>query len=148
MTPSALRLKRSAARNISAVYQRGELVPEPRDDAVGWGPRPDEPGVGRSVLAFAMRVRERLDNEESAGGFYATLVDMAPRLAPAVARLRRDHDEIRASLSWLCECARAPSPALPVDVAFAQLAEQLHRHRAREDALVQEMLLTDIGDAD
>ena len=93
-------------------------------------------------------LRAHIAITEGPGGLHRDVVEVAPRLCHAVARLARDHVQISAMLDRLS--SQAGDVATVEDVAEvrnvgAALLERLARHRRRGADLVFEAYATDIG---
>ena len=105
--------------------------------------------LGTLTSAFERHVAET----ESPDGFLQQLTTEAPRLDPAVSRLRRDHARIKLLIQTLRTGAREaaagghPSPT-DLRTAALELLGQLARHRQRGADLIYEAYLVDIGTGD
>jgi Hemerythrin HHE cation binding domain len=115
------------------------------------------PAPGR-MEAWAQRVRdalgelsddfrEHIDTTEGPDGLYHGVLAAAPRLSNAVARLTREHSQIRVLIDDLVACVSEPAmdDADQVRDLGTALLARLVRHRQRGSDLVYEAYEADIG---
>jgi len=115
-------------------------------------PAPGRPGawaqrVHIAAVELSADFREHVDITEGQSGLYRSLLTTAPRLSNAVARLTREHAQIRDLVDDLLVRASGPdvNDVDPVrDVGMALLG-RLVRHRQRGSDLVYEAYTVDIG---
>lgn len=106
--------------------------------------------VASSLDALASAFEHHVAETESRDGFLHQLTMDAPRLDPAVGRLRRDHVEIRLLIENLQTSARGatrgedPSPE-DLRTAALELLGRLAQHRQRGADLIYEAYMVDIG---
>jgi hypothetical protein len=106
--------------------------------------------VTSSLDTLASAFERHVTETESRDGFLHQLTTDAPRLDPAVRRLRRDHLQIRLLIENLQESARGaavgedPSPE-NLRTAALELLGRLARHRQRGADLIYEAYMVDIG---
>jgi hypothetical protein len=128
--------------------------------AVSHAPR--DPGwrnqVGERLTGLRRAFAEHVGATEGPDGLYRELVDQAPRLAPGVHGLVRDHRSLLDTMAGL-EQRICPAAARPVADApdnanpdldqlrgwARQLIQELYEHRQRGADLVYEAYGTDIG---
>lgn len=111
--------------------------------------------VASSLDTLASAFEHHVAETESRDGFLHQLTMDAPRLDPAVGRLRRDHLEIRLLIENLQTSARGaargedPSPEDPspedLRTAALELLGRLAQHRQRGADLIYEAYMVDIG---
>jgi hypothetical protein len=128
----ALRARRADLRESMSGLERALAAPAP-NRLHEWFHR-----VHAAVAELSAGFREHIDITEGAGGFYRELLTTAPRLANMVARLTREHGQIRDSVETLL--ARTSGPEFPdvdrVRDTGTALLGQLARHRQRGSDLV------------
>lgn len=106
--------------------------------------------VTSSLDILASAFEHHVAETESRDGFLHQLTMDAPRLDPAVGRLRRDHLEIRLLIENLQTSARGatrgevPSPEV-LRTAALELLGRLAQHRQRGADLIYEAYMVDIG---
>ncbi|HET6948810.1 MAG TPA: hemerythrin domain-containing protein [Acidimicrobiales bacterium] len=109
--------------------------------------------VTSSLDTLSSAFERHVTETESRDGFLQQLVTDAPRLDPAVARLRRDHLEIRLLIEDVQTRARGAAPGEDpspekLRTAALELLGRLARHRQRGADLIYEAYLVDIGTGD
>jgi hypothetical protein len=137
----ALRARRADLRESINGLERALAAPSP-NRLPEWFQR-----VHAALTGLSADFREHIDITEGAGGFYHELLATAPRLSNVVARLTREHGQIRDSLDALL--ARTSGPEFPHvdrvrDIGTALLG-QLARHRQRGSDLVFSAYSVDLG---
>jgi hypothetical protein len=106
--------------------------------------------VTASLDTLSSAFEHHVTETESRDGFLRQLTTDAPRLDPAVGRLRRDHRQIRLLIENLQTSARGaavgevPSPE-QLRTAALELLGRLARHRQRGADLIYEAYMVDIG---
>ena len=104
--------------------------------------------VVEQLIALRDLMREHFAQEE-AGGYLEEALSHAPRLGPQAARLERQHPQLLARISDVCELARKrhddPSawPAIHENARGA--IKELLAHEAGENQLVQQAFNVDLG---
>jgi len=103
-----------------------------------------------SLGALRSAFEHHVTETESPGGFLQQLTTEAPRLAPAVGRLRKDHSEINLRIQNLLNSAGTIATGehcSPEELRTAalELLRRLARHRQRGADLIYEAYLVDIG---
>lgn len=101
--------------------------------------------VAQATHRLRRTFADHLHATESDEGLFEEVLAEAPRLAPAVARLRAEHDEIENDLLALELALREPGAGERVRERAVQLLGRLVRHRQRGADLVYEAYETDIG---
>jgi hypothetical protein len=101
------------------------------------------PTLDHLRVVFAVHV----EVTEAAGGLYEEILEIAPRLANRIDRLKREHQmisgEIRSALDGLP--ARGAPPDRELHAELERLYTVLSRHRTRGLDLVYEAYQVDIG---
>jgi hypothetical protein len=104
--------------------------------------------VDVALVELAADVRAHIAITEGPGGLHGDVIEVAPRLSHAVARLVGEHVVTSEMLERLTLRARAATTAEHVDEVRclgAALLDRLDRHRQRGADLVFEAYETDIG---
>ena len=109
---------------------------------------PVDPGWQHTIAERLAVLRDAFADHvsvtEGADGLYAELIDHAPRLAPEVSGLTREH----ASLGRAIDELRQRSPVCAPDElrgGMGRLLRELTRHRQRGADLVYDAYQTDLG---
>jgi hypothetical protein len=105
----------------------------------------DTAALSGGAARLCVRVLDHLADEERPDGLLVAIEENAPRLAPCIAALRREHDDLRTLASTAFGLAAQQSAASLQRAALDRLMRLLRAHSAREVAAFQEALLTDIG---
>ncbi len=103
--------------------------------------------------AVADALTEQSRSDQGPDSLLAKIQADEPRLAPRIARLHAEHDDIRdaiRSLQRLLEPTTGTEAPDVVDVRerLAAIAHRFRRHRARETDLVYEAVNVDLGGGD
>ena len=100
--------------------------------------------VGKALSALSTSFVDHVAEVESDDGLLADIREDAPRLAPAVERLERDHVEISSQILALASVLEAADVASIRETGL-ELMRAVVRHRQRGSDLVYEAYATDIG---
>lgn len=100
-----------------------------------------------ALVELSADFREHIDITEGPNGLYRGLLTTAPRLSNAVARLTREHAQIRVLVDDLLARVSAPevNDADRLRDLGTALLSRLARHRQRGSDLVYEAYESDIG---
>jgi hypothetical protein len=101
----------------------------------------------RVLAELGVRTVEQLSEEEGPGGLWDLVCSRAPRLWPRVRGLREEHDGIRVLASTLFRYARTDAPQAMVHMTLERLVDAVRLHVENEAELLQDALLTDLGEA-
>ncbi|HEU5109760.1 MAG TPA: hypothetical protein VFT95_14555 [Micromonosporaceae bacterium] len=102
--------------------------------------------VGERLTGLRRAFAEHVGATEGPDGLYHELVNHAPRLAPGVHGLVRDHRSLLDSMEGLEAAADTGDPDLDQLRGWArQLIHELYEHRQRGADLLYEAYGTDIG---
>jgi hypothetical protein len=137
----ALRRHRAELRESMSALEQALAAPAPtRLDA--WTQR-----VHVALVELSADFREHIDITEGPDGLYGGLLTTAPRLSNAVARLTREHAQIRDLVEDLLTCASEPeaNDVNRVRDLGTALLGRLVRHRQHGSDLVYEAYAVDIG---
>lgn len=137
----ALRRRRAELRGSMSALEQALAAPAP-GRLGAWAQR-----VHVALVELSADFREHIDITEGPSGLYRGLLTTAPRLSNTVARLTREHAQIRHLVEDLL--ARASEPDVN-DVDHVRdlgtaLLGRLVRHRQRGSDLVFEAYSVDIG---
>jgi hypothetical protein len=100
---------------------------------------------GERLIGLYRAFAEHVGLTEGPDGLYHELIDHAPRLAPGVHGLVRDHQHLLAAMEGLrAQVAAGPDMDELRDWA-GKLLDELYRHRQRGADLVYEAYDTDLG---
>jgi len=138
----ALRRKRAELRGSMDALELALAAPAPVGQA-RWAERVDV-----ALVELSADFREHIDVTEGQDGLYADLRAAAPRLSDAVARLAREHRQIRELLDDLLARVRIPDSKTDVERVRdlgTNLLGLLVRHRQRGSDLVYEAYELDLG---
>lgn len=136
----ALRAHRADLRGSMSELERALAAPAPgRPHA--WGRR-----VSDALGELSADFREHIDITEGVDGLYRELLMTAPRLSNMVARLTREHGQIRDLLDEMESYTGAPAPDVDrIRDIGTTLLGHLARHRQRGADLVFEAYSVDLG---
>lgn len=104
--------------------------------------------VHTALVELEHDFRDHVELTEGEGGLFETVLAEDTRLAPAVARQREEHDELRGRIAASVAALEAVAP--PFDLpAFREdltaLVGDLVRHRQRVSDLIYEAFSVDLG---
>jgi hypothetical protein len=137
----ALRARRADLRESIGGLERALAAPAP-NRLQAWFHR-----VHAALGQLSADFREHIDITEGSGGLYGELLTTEPRLSNTVARLTREHVQVRDSLATLL--ARTSGPEFPdverVRDIGTRLLGQLARHRQRGSDLIFAAYSVDLG---
>jgi hypothetical protein len=137
-----VRQRRAELReSISAL--EGSLAAPATVDRARWAER-----VLAALSELSGDFRQHVDNAEGPDGLYRDLLETAPRLSDAVARLVDDHVRICRQLDELLSRVAAPGGTVDVDGirdSGTTLLGELVRHRQRSSDVVFSAYAFDIG---
>jgi hypothetical protein len=95
------------------------------------------------------RIWEHRATVEGTHGLHRQIVDEAPRLAPHVSRLERDHDDIETRLAevrtLVARSSGDPRRAPVAITAVADLLDRLERHQRRAREVLHQAYQVDLG---
>jgi hypothetical protein len=115
-------------------------------------PEMSRPHVVMGLMAELVALLQNHFAHEEDGGYFTELVEVYPRVAETVERLRQQHRTmlatVRAIHGHLARTADREScdPAIRRD--FLQFVQQCDEHQHEENSLVQEAFCQDIGASD
>jgi hypothetical protein len=138
----ALRRRRAELRESMDALEHALAAPAPGDPG-RWAER-----VHVALVELSADFREHIDVTEGKDGLYRDLLATAPRLAEAVARLTREHVQVRALVEDLLDrtrTTRSPEDVDGVRELGTALLGTLVRHRQRGSDLVYEAYELDVG---
>ena len=138
----ALRRRRAELRGSMSALELALAGPAPSGQ-VRWAER-----VHVALVELSADFREHIDVTEGDDGLYVDLLATAPRLSEAVARLAREHTQIRDLVDDLLTRARTSESKEDVDKVRddgTMLLGLLVRHRQRGSDLVYEAYEFDVG---
>ena len=137
-----LRRQRAELRGSMSALELALAGPAPGGQ-VRWAER-----VHVALVELSADFRAHVDVTERHEGLYVDLLDTAPRLSDAVARLAREHTQTRDLVDDLLTRARTSDSKEDVDKVRDQatmLLGMLVRHRQRGSDLVYEAYELDVG---
>jgi len=147
--PSTVTPDLSGVRRRRAQLSRGAAVVERALTGAATG------GAQSSTAELAAAVEELLrtwqlhvQRSEDAGGLLAQVILDVPRVAPKVARIRREHRHIAAELAQLAAAlaeAESPDGYQGCRDAVRAVLDQVAQHRSLAGDLVHEAYHVDIG---
>lgn len=108
----------------------------------------DRRGLAAEVRVITADLRAQLARDAGENGLYEMILGLAPRLAPRVRALRAQHEWLCFDLAALERYGHAQAPMLLSRHYLTCLREGYDEHRALEENLLQDALMTDLGDAD
>jgi len=137
-----------------AEYRRLADVKEALQVSLDWPVAP--PGIGRKLSTVRFTARslkrhlERLMNLEEDGGYMVLVGELKPNLFDQTMRLRRQHDELRATLERVVPAfeeidEHKTEPFERLCNELRGVLKVVEEHDARETALWQEAFCTDDG---
>jgi hypothetical protein len=104
-------------------------------------------GLGTSLEHLRVVFEVHVEVTEAPGGLYEEIIEIAPRLANRIERLKREHHTITAAIKSALD--ELPADGSPPDrdlhARLEQLFTVLSRHRTRGLDLVYEAYSVDIG---
>ncbi|WP_213453644.1 hemerythrin domain-containing protein [Rhizomonospora bruguierae] len=136
--PTAARWHRAALVPTIDSFERALVEPGPPEALPG--------RLTTAVHALRSSFADHVGATEGPDGLYAELLDQAPRLAPGVTVLVRDHARVAAAIDALAGRLDAPDTD-PDELRrrSGRLLRWLCRHRQRGADLVYEAYDTDLG---
>jgi len=138
----ALRRQRAELRGSMGALELALAGPAPGGQ-VRWAER-----VHVALVELSADFREHVDVTEGQDGLYVDLLATAPHLSDAVARLAREHTQIRDLVDDLLTRTRTSDSKEDVDKVRdggTMLLGMLARHRQRGSDLVYEAYELDVG---
>jgi hypothetical protein len=137
----ALRRQRAELRESMNALEQALAAPAP-GRLGAWAQR-----VHVALVELSADLREHIDITEGPDGLYGGLLTTAPRLSNAIARLTREHAQIRDLVDDLLARVSGPgvNDADPVRDLGTALLGRLVRHRQRGSDLIYEAYDADIG---
>jgi len=137
-----LRRRRAELFESMSAVEQALAAPAPGRQA-RWSER-----VHVALVELSADFGEHIDITEGPDGLYRELLQTAPRLSAAVARLTREHALIRDLLDKLLACVSEPEVKVDVDRIRdlgTALLGRLVRHRQRGSDLIYEAYAAEIG---
>ena len=131
--PSRIRRRRCARQLTDGVAELSALVERTDRNAL--------------LARLAVRAVDQIRQQEQPEGLYDTIARMAPRLVPRIEQLVTENDRIQLLARTLHHYARADAPQAMVHMSLERLNAALRAQAEANSALVQEALLTDLGEA-
>lgn len=115
------------------------------------GGRKNLPLIRKLLGEFVEQLKQHFAHEEK-GGYFHEVVEMAPRFAPTVTRLREEHIWLQEFIVELhYQSVHAPASAVwweAIRLDFTEFFTQFNKHEACENNLIQETYTQDIGALD
>jgi len=139
---SGVRRRRAQLSSGAAVVERALA------GAVTSGAQSSTTELAAAVTALAATWQVHVQRSEAGDGLLAQVILDVPRVAPKVARIRREHRQIAAELARLS--AALAEPGTPdghegCRAAVRTVLDQIARHRGAAGDLVHEAYHVDIG---
>ncbi len=111
-----------------------------------------QPHVIQSHLAELLALLKTHFASEEDGGYFVSAVEMAPHLAAIADALEREHEQLLKRLEGL-GARLSIDTSEPIDIVslrveFVSFLDACAAHEHRENDLIQEAYLTDIGTGD